>query len=211
MRAFTARPFLPRYFPGYDVYFWIDADAWVQERYAIDWYLAAARDGAMAAVPHVDRAYRQTAGHLGWRMQGMTLNFGAEAGQRAAWDVYVNAGVFALRGDAPHWAHWAAHYRKGLEATNGMECNDQNALNHALWTEELPVHPLPALCNWLCHITLPAYNLDTHKFCEPFAPSQPLGVLHLAANSRKLRLRLVGDGVERSISLFYPGSGPQPA
>lgn len=35
LRSITVRPFLPRYLPGYDIYVWIDADAWVQERSAI--------------------------------------------------------------------------------------------------------------------------------------------------------------------------------
>ena len=35
-RALLARPFLPRYFPGHDVYLQIDSDAWVQDWSAID-------------------------------------------------------------------------------------------------------------------------------------------------------------------------------
>src|SRR5262249_20703426 len=30
-KALTARPFLPRYFPGFDLYLWIDGDCWVQQ------------------------------------------------------------------------------------------------------------------------------------------------------------------------------------
>lgn len=56
-RALTARPFLPNYFPGYDVYQWIDADAWVQERFALDWFSSLAIKGKLAIVPEVDRAY----------------------------------------------------------------------------------------------------------------------------------------------------------
>src|SRR4029450_961175 len=30
-KALTARPFLPRYFPGFDLYLWIHGDCWVQQ------------------------------------------------------------------------------------------------------------------------------------------------------------------------------------
>ncbi len=40
-KALTARPFLPRYFPGFDLYLWIDGDCWVQQGDAIALFLAA--------------------------------------------------------------------------------------------------------------------------------------------------------------------------
>ena len=39
-KALTARPFLPRYFPGFDLYLWIDGDCWVQQGDAIALFLA---------------------------------------------------------------------------------------------------------------------------------------------------------------------------
>ena len=39
-KALTARPFLPRYFPGFDLYLWIDADCWVQQGDAMALFLA---------------------------------------------------------------------------------------------------------------------------------------------------------------------------
>jgi hypothetical protein len=40
---------------------------------------------------------------------------------------------------------------------HGTQCCDQAALNYTVWTERLPVHPLPALCNWTCHLAIPAF------------------------------------------------------
>ena len=57
-KALTARPFLPRYFPGFDLYFWIDADCWVQQGDAIALFLAAARTGALAVAPEIHRSMR---------------------------------------------------------------------------------------------------------------------------------------------------------
>ncbi len=204
LRAVTARPFLPDYFPGYDVYLWIDADAWVQERFALDWYFELAQEGALAATPEVDRAYRQSARVLGWKEHHMQKYFGPEAGRRVSWDSYFNAGVFALRSDAPHWKLWARYFSDGLKATQGVVCSDQTALNYMLWTEKLPVHPLPALCNWACHLALPRFDPRRQSFCEPFAPSRSIGILHLTAETKDVQLDLHDAAGGRSISLRYP-------
>ena len=207
LRALTVRPFLPNYFPGYGVYVWIDANAWVQERYALDWYLEEAAKGALAAVPHVDRAYRHTSSLVGMRMNRMLAYFGKDAVAGVVWRNYFNAGVFALRSDAPHWTRWAKWFGAGLEKTKGELCCEETALNHALWTERLPVTPLPALCNWLCHLALPEFDAQRERFCEPFVPRNPIGILHLTGRTK--RFEPAADGAAPSISLRYPGSqGP---
>ena len=206
LRALTARPFLPDYFPGYDVYLWIDADAWVQERFALELYFAAAAKGSLAAAPQIDRAYRHNAGIVEWRVRRMQRYFGQKAGHLALRDTYVNAGVFALGSDAPHWKLWAKHFCEGLEATDGALCCDQTALNHTLWAEHLPVDPMSALCNWLCHLAMPGFDLERQRFCEPFEPRRSIGILHLTAHSKNLDLPLQGDNSPRTISLRFPGS-----
>ena len=57
-KALTARPFLPRYFPGFDLYFWIDADCWVQQGDALALFQRAARTGALAVAPEIHRSMR---------------------------------------------------------------------------------------------------------------------------------------------------------
>src|ERR1700732_1102843 len=44
LKAQVARPFLRRHFPGYEMYLWIDADAWLQDERVIDLYSSAARN-----------------------------------------------------------------------------------------------------------------------------------------------------------------------
>jgi len=53
----TARPYLPKHFPGHAVYLWIDADAWVQDDTVLDIFVSGARRGMLAVVPEVDRGY----------------------------------------------------------------------------------------------------------------------------------------------------------
>lgn len=186
LRALTARPFLPRYFPGYDIYLWIDSDAWVQGGFAIDWYLEAAQQGSLAAVPETDRSYVQTPGIWSWRFERLNAYYGSEAAQKVLSERYLNAGVFALRRDAPHWESWGRWFRQGLASANGQAVTDQTAINHAIWTDNLQVHPLPALCNWLCHLATPVFNPTTGRYHEPHIPYRPIGIIHCTGESKGL-------------------------
>jgi hypothetical protein len=202
LRAVTVRPFLPRYFPGYDIYVWIDADAWVQERFAIVRLIDAAAQGDLAAVPHAHDAYRTSQEVLDGRTQRMEAGFGREAVIHGQWDAYLNAGVFALHRDAPHWSCWAKAFSSALTATDGKLCSDQEPLNHAVWSEHLPVNLLPAIYNWLCHLALPRRDPASGKFCEPTAPGDPIGILHLTGYP-KLTVRETGS--DGPIDLAFPG------
>ena len=110
-KALTARPFLPRYFPGFDLYFWIDADCWVQQGDAIDLFLTAARTGALAVAPEIHRSMRHY--HHAWGEFSAVCGaayeacFDKETAERLIRYPMINAGVFALAADAPHWAGWA--------------------------------------------------------------------------------------------------------
>ena len=42
------RPFLPKYFPNYRYYFWIDCDTWVQDDRALDWFVKLAEQQGFA-------------------------------------------------------------------------------------------------------------------------------------------------------------------
>ena len=204
LRALTARPFLRDHFPGYDKYLWIDADTWVQARSALEWYAAVATHDRLAITPQVDRAYRHDDNMLRWRFGRMQTCHGEAAAQRLLWDTYFNAGVFCLESAAPHWQQWAAHFRAGLTACSGTVCSDQTALNHAIWSEGLAVHPLPALCNWLCHLAVPYVDPVSGQLSEPLAPRNAIGIVHLSATSKELTLERPGPQGVRMLSLRSP-------
>jgi lipopolysaccharide biosynthesis glycosyltransferase len=203
-RAHTARPFLPKYFPGYEIYLWIDADTWVQERFALEWYFTLAAEGKLAITPEVDRAYHQTAHLVNWRTSRMQAYFGEEAVALVPWNTYFNSGVFALRSDIPHWDLWAKWLGAGLDATQGKVFGDQTALNYAIWKEQLPVSPLPAICNWTCHLALPRFDSMLKRFCEPVLPGNPIGILHLTAHTKDICLEVPSKKGIEMISLRFP-------
>lgn len=203
LRALTARPFLPKYFPGYDLYLWLDADTWVQNRFAIDWLLKAAATGSMAIVPQVHQSYFHTRKINNWRNNTLYMYY-EKNGADLYWQrSYYNAGVFALRGDAPHWVSWAKQFQIGLHNSGSSRVCDQTALNYAIWTEKLQVHPLPALCNWCCHLAIPSVDPNTGKFCEPHIPHRELGIIHMTAKTKDLYLRSDRMEVGSSINLHF--------
>ena len=51
------KSFLPKYFPGFKKYIWIDADAWVNSWYAIELYLKGCENKKLAISTSADRSY----------------------------------------------------------------------------------------------------------------------------------------------------------
>ena len=205
LRAFSARPYLPKYFPGYDVLLWIDADAWVQERQTISLFLKAARTGAMGVCLHIHQSYVHPLRSRAWRRSRLASYFGDDALVNFDSNPYVNSGAFSLRADAEHWALWQAWARAGFGACPDLVC-DQTALNYALWTHSLPIHPLPALYNWCCHLALPSFNTDLGKWCEPHLPRRPIGLVHLTDNTKDLTFDVEHGGGLQPISLRFGGA-----
>ena len=48
LKSCVCRPFINQIFPGYDLYFWLDSDTWVQDWDGPDYFLQGARKGHMS-------------------------------------------------------------------------------------------------------------------------------------------------------------------
>jgi len=212
-KALTARPFLPRYFPGFDLYFWIDGDCWVQQGDAIALFLAAARTGALAVAPEIHRSMRHY--HHAWGEFSAVCGGAYEAcfdkatAERLIRYPMINAGIFALRADAPHWAGWAEVYGKALQRSTDL--TDQLALNVLVYDMGFMHEPLPSRCNWPVHHATPAWDAERGLFVEPAMPYEPLGILHMTIYTKRLAAldvrELAGPhaGEVRLRSLRWPG------
>ena len=211
-KAQFARPFLPGHFPGYDVYLWIDADAWLQDWRAVDIYFEAARRGKLAIVPEIDRAYKRHYKRpklFGWTLPWKNYReaFGWRVADRLGRNPMVNCGVFALRGDAPHWQVWGRVMARVARRTRFFFV-EQTALNYAIFAEHLPVDFLPAYCNWMPGDAAPAFDAERGLFVEPYSPHEVIGIMHLAGREQKnysFRLNRL-DGGEIETSLRYSES-----
>lgn len=212
-KAQFARPFLPHHFPGWETYLWIDADAWVQDWRAVELLAAAARRGRLAIVPEIDRAYKRHykrpklfGMNLAW--QNYRRAFGWRVADRLGRNPMVNCGVFALRGDAPHWQAWARVMVQVAQRTRFFFV-EQTALNYAIFAEHLPVDFLPAYCNWMPGDAAPAFDAERGLFVEPYSPHEVIGIMHLAGAEQKrgtFRLSPLDGGGIVETSLRYSES-----
>jgi hypothetical protein len=211
-RAMSARPHLPRYFPGWDVYLWIDSDAWVQDDSVLAWFIRGAQGGKLAIVPEFDRGYwtmYKPPKLWGQNQQTFAWAFDLRTGYRLGRNPVLNVGVFALRGDAPHWNRWAETHRRILRRRRRKPphldnpfhffLSEQTALNYVVFGEKLPATFLPAIGNWFCSKGDPMYDRERGMLVEPHEPHAPLGVVHLAGKGMKDRVwtlpTLQGDAV----------------
>lgn len=197
-KAILAKPLLPKYFPGYDIYLHLDADAWVQDWFAIDLYLAGAKKGALAITPEIDRAYsaNYTASNEfhAFTAELYAGTWGEEYVKKYSYYPILNAGVLAMPKDSPVWGLWEENIRVSL-SKNPHFCVEQTALNLAVFehpeqfhydaSDKKNIQLLPATCNWLCHQCLPLFDQELHAYVEPYLPHAKLGIVHRASDNFK--------------------------
>ena len=209
-KVLAGRPHLPRHFPGHDIYLWIDADCWVQDADVLELFIRGADRGALAIVPEIDRGYwtiHKRPKFWGQNQKAFAWAFGLREGYRYGRNAILNAGVFALRGDAPHWRLWSENYARALErfhiGPRAYQGNisfflaDQTSLNRAVFVQGAPATLLPAYCNWFCGKGTPMFDSERNLVVEPYEPHRPLGIIHLAGASMKERvwsLKTLQDG-----------------
>ena len=58
LKSQVSRAFLPKYFPNYEKYLWIDCDAWVQDWSSIDLYFKACDNGKLGITQTMTPGYR---------------------------------------------------------------------------------------------------------------------------------------------------------
>jgi hypothetical protein len=193
-RAILARPLMRKYFPGYDIYLHLDADAWVQDWQAIATYLKGAEGSALTITPEIHRAYTSnyTASHeFRAYVVDVYSTWGEDYVKKFRFYPVLNAGVFAMPKDSPIWDIWAANIQVGVRRTRHHSI-DQAALNLAVFDhpdlfhydqpDKRNIQFLPATCNWLCHQSLPLYDKVSQRFVEPYLPHAPIGIIHRASH-----------------------------
>jgi hypothetical protein len=201
-KAMTARCHLPKYFPDFKLYIWIDADAWIQDWTAIQIFMVAAM-GGMAICPELHPAYKDSFCYgtvYNHRMfDRYTQSFGELLARQLSERPIFNSGVFALHRDSKVWSEWAKWLQKAItEGEQVVRLSEQNALNAAIYLGGIPVTPLLANCNWICEQGLPVFNPNTGLLSEPTLPHNPLWIVH-AADARlkpaELKVCLTGESI----------------
>ena len=213
LRSFLARPFLREYFPGFDVYMWIDSDVWLQDQGVIEEYVQGALADGMAITHERERAYRFQSFLFNWTLKHFVLGYGAPNAVHLMLRRHVNAGFFALSAAAPQWAEWARRYEAAIQRTGKLVPHDQFALNHALhgdWSGQRPAGArlLDPRCNWICDRGAPMWNDAEQAFCKPYAPFAPIGALHLAGPAKRKVYTIKRTGGGSFDTYVLRGSSP---
>jgi len=190
LKSCICRPFINEIFPGYKTYIWLDGDTWVQEWSAIDLLLKGAERSGMAVVPQVDRAYGKSMRlkwlwFLPWKPRSFyysnaRIAFSGKLARTLFPYPTINAGVFAVKGDAPHWDHWQNLMGKALVKGKPFTA-EQLTMGIMLNLDGYDCERLPAWCNWMCEYDA-LWDAKAMRFTEPYLPHQPLGIVHLTGS-----------------------------
>ncbi len=206
--AYLARPYLRENFPGFTVYIWLDADTWLQDWSGIAALHEGARSTGAAFVRQDEQAYYIRPWLIGWQFKHFVLGYGVITGLWLATRPHINNGVFALRADAPHWACWHKRYQRAFDRTHLPGPHDQFSLNAAVYLDRLPTKFLSATCNWICDLATPMWNAEHGKYCVPYAPYEPISVLHLAGPAKSNVFDVTAtDGTSRHGPLRFAQAG----
>ena len=194
LKSLITRAFLPEYFPNYKKYLWIDADAWVNSWDAVELYFKGCENKKLSISTSADRSYGRVL-RAEWFLKSFariksqnykhakSSGFSEKIAREVALMPHLNAGVFALAFDAPHWETW----RKNLEfslKSGKVWGSDQIALNITIYHNKLPVEILPAYCNWTqTGIYGMKYDQNRETLVEPYLPNHEIGIVHFAGKN----------------------------
>ena len=191
LKSQVSRAFLPKYFPNYEKYLWIDCDAWVNDWNCIDLYFKACDDGKLGITQTIGPGYKITS-KVNWLFGKLALiksqNFKhavkskisyADA-RKLAFAPHINIGVFSLEKDSKGWSTWQKNLEKTLKAGN-IFGSEGLAINMSVYIDDLETEFLPLNCNWITSNLLPKYDQKQSTFVEPYLPNYKIGIMHLAA------------------------------
>ncbi len=215
-KALFCRPFIPRHFPGHDIYLWLDADMWVQDWEAIRTFIRAAKRGSLAAIVTSDRSFcklrsEQLEERLTLSAKWWHDAFGPELARRHYMRPSINGGAFALAASAPHWQEWRQCMALVIQKFPYFML-DQITMNHAIYERGFPFASLPMTCNWMCNVVMPQYDVPNGAFVSPEEPHEKIGIMHLSGAAKRQGIHAVEttDGGRIEMSLRYGAPRPAP-
>jgi len=191
LKSQVSRAFLPKYFPNYEKYLWIDCDAWVNDWNSVELYLKACDNGKLGITQTIGPGYKITS-KVNWLFGKIAIiksqNFkhavkskiGYEKARKLAFAPHINIGVFSLEKNSKGWKIWQNNLSKTLKAGN-IFGSEGLAINMSVYIDDLETEFLPLNCNWITSNLLPKYDQQNQSFVEPYLPNYKIGIMHLAA------------------------------
>ena len=191
LKSQVSRAFLPKYFPNYEKYLWIDCDAWVNDWNSVELYFKACDNGKLGITQTIGPGYRITS-NVNWLIGKLAViksqNFkhavkskiGYAKARKLAFAPHINIGVFSLEKNSKAWSVWQRNLAKVLKAGN-IFGSEGLAINMSVYIDDLETEFLPLNCNWITSNLLPKFDEQKEIFVEPYLPNYKIGIIHLAA------------------------------
>ena len=155
LKSQVSRAFLPKYFPEFKKYLWIDCDAWVNSWSAIDLYFRACDNGKLGITQSIGPGYRIMS-KVKWLLGKVAViksqNYkhakasGIEdnIARKLAFAPHINIGVFSLEKNSKCWDIWQKNLKKTL--SKGKVFGSEGlAINIAVYHDNVEVEFLPLI------------------------------------------------------------------
>ena len=191
LKSQVSRAFLPKYFPDYKKYLWIDCDAWVNDWNSIDLYFKACNRGKLGITQSIGPGYRIVS-KVKWLFGKLAIiksqNFkhaisskiSLDNARKLAFAPHINIGVFSLEKNSPCWGVWQNNLKETIK--HGRVFGSEGlAINLSVYIDNVETEFLPLGCNWIISNLLPKFDENNQEFVEPFLPNTKIGIMHLAA------------------------------
>ena len=191
LKSQVSRAFLPKYFPNYKKYLWIDCDAWVNDWSSVDLYFKACNKGKLGITQSIGPGYRVLS-KVKWLLGKIAIvksqNFkhavsskiSMQKARKLAFVPHINIGVFSLEKDSKCWEVWQNNLKETIK--HGRIFGSEGlAINLSVYVDNVDTEFLPVRCNWITSHLLPKFDEDNKEFVEPFLPNNKIGIMHLAA------------------------------
>ena len=191
LKSQVSRAFLPKYFPNYEKFLWIDCDAWVNDWQTVELYFKACDDNKLGITQTIGPGYKITS-KVNWVFGKLALiksqNFkhavkskiNLDKARKLAFAPHINIGVFSLEKNSKSWEIWQNNLRETLKGGD-IFGSEQLAMNISVYHDNIETEFLPLNCNWITSNLLPKFDEANNTFVEPYLPNYKIGIMHLAA------------------------------
>ena len=191
LKSQVSRAFLPKYFPNYEKYLWIDCDAWVNDWQTIELYFKACDNNKLGITQTIGPGYKITS-KVDWVFGKLAIiksqnfkhaiksNISLDKARKLAFAPHINIGVFSLEKNSKSWEIWQNNLRETLKGGD-IFGSEQLAMNISVYHDNIETEFLPLSCNWITSNLLPKFDEANNTFVEPYLPNYKIGIMHLAA------------------------------
>ena len=191
LKSQVSRAFLPKYFPNYKKYLWIDCDAWVNDWSSIELYFKACEKGKLGITQSIGPGYRVLS-KVKWLFgkfaiiksqnfkHAVSSKINLQKAGKIAFAPHINIGVFSLEKSSSVWNVWQNNLKETLK--HGRIFGSEGlAINLSVYVDNVDTEFLPLGCNWIASNVLPKFDENKNEFVEPYLPNNKIGIMHLAA------------------------------